>query len=265
MSTPTTHTGRPTTQAAPPTRTATAKPFRPDCRRQPPQLWDDEASASDQEEARGYCLECPLFAECLSSAMSSEQGTVVRSSMKAGLGAADRAWLQRASRRYGPYDAEEARLLALESVVSGRPLAEIAEREGVGGVTLKLASRILPKKPESRIEQISAYRRQGLGWAEIDMQMGLAPRTTLDYVAKWRHSAVKRGETVPEELVVKRRPFTDEQVVVIRQRSVAGASSYSLAKEYKVCRRTIRAIATGLSYRDVGGPVSSTASGAVAA
>ncbi|PBC72322.1 MULTISPECIES: WhiB family transcriptional regulator [unclassified Streptomyces] len=263
MSTPTVYTGRTTGQAAHP-RTDATKPFRPDCLRQPPQLWDDEASASDQEEARGYCLECPLFTQCLSSAMTSEQGNVSRSSMKAGLGAGDRSWLQRSSRRYGPYDAEEARLLALESVLSGRPLTEIAEREGVGGVTLKLASRILPKRPDSRIEQIAAYRRQGLGWAAIDVQMGLASRTTLDYVAKWRHSAVKRGETVPEELLVKRRPFTDEQVVAIRRRSAAGASDYSLAKELGVCRRTISAIATGVSYRDVGGPIRSSVSEAVA-
>jgi len=264
MSTPTLFTGRTTGQAAHP-RSETAKPFRPDCHRQPPQLWDDDASAADQEEARGYCLECPLFAQCLSVAMASERGTAERSSIKAGLGAGDRAWLQRSSRRYGPYDAEEARLLALESVLSGRPLAEIAKREGVGGVTLQLASRILPERPPSRIEQIAAYRRQGLRWSEIDVQMGMASGMTIDYVVKWRRSALKRGETVPEELLLRRRPFTDEQVMAIRGRSAAGASDYSLAKEFGVCRKTIGSITTGVSYRDVGGPTRSAVSEGVAA
>lgn len=257
-------TGRPTTSAAP-KHTDSAKPFRPDCHRQPPQLWDDEAPVSDQEEARGYCLECPLFAQCLSSAMASERGNTVRSSMKAGLSAADRGWLQRTSRRYGPYDAEEARLLALESVVSGRPVPEIAERDGVGGVTLNLALRILPVRPASRIEQIGAYRRDGLRWAEIDVRMGLASGSTIDYVAKWRHAAIKRGETVPEELLVKRRPFSDEQVVAIRERSAAGASDYSLAREFRVCRKTISCVVSGVSYRDVGGPIHSAGPKAVAA
>lgn len=181
-------TGRPTTDAA---------RRRTDCLVQPPQLWDDEASPEDQAEARAYCLECPLFAECLASAMASEHRSLVRSSMKAGLTPADRRWLQRASQSGGDYDAEEARLLALESVLSGQPLAQIAAREGVGGLTLRLAEKLLP--PAEEVEEPATPK------AEAAPGSKFAPvLTRMDEVLEWRSNNASLEE-VARRLGVSRR------------------------------------------------------------
>ena len=226
---------------------------RADCLTLPPQLWDDDASPEDQAEARSYCLECPVFAQCLESAMASEKKGLQRGSVKAGLDPAGRRWLARTGQRDGGYDAEEARLLALESVVTGRSMPEIAAREGVSGVTLELAVRILPKRQLPRIEQIQVYRRQGLGWAEIDKRMGKSARSTQDYVAQWRRDAVARGVEVPAELK-PRRPLTDEQVVLIRELASRGVRRGVLCQKFSVAPRTIQDVVSGKSYRDVGGP-----------
>ncbi|MEU7435690.1 hypothetical protein AB0B07_33355 [Streptomyces sioyaensis] len=164
MSTPTASTGRTTTQAAPPRRAEYATPTweaRSACYNRPAQWWDWNAPALLQEKARAVCLECPVLAQCLAKAEATEGGHVAgRANVKAGLTGRQRDWLHRQKRRHGTSgDAEEARLLALEAKVSGRPVEEIAAREGVEGVTLRLAVELMPK-PQP--EPATRYLQQGM-------------------------------------------------------------------------------------------------------
>ncbi|MFE7780322.1 WhiB family transcriptional regulator [Streptomyces nigrescens] len=157
-------TGRPTTDAAPTARAATAKPTWEDkaaCYNRPAQWWDWNAPAAMQEKARAVCLQCPVLAQCLAKADATEGSHVSgRANVKAGLTGKQRDWLFRQKRRHGTSgDAEEARLLALEAKVSGRPVEDIAAREGVEGVTLRLAVELMPK---SQPELATKYLQQAM-------------------------------------------------------------------------------------------------------
>lgn len=49
--------------------------------------------------------------------------------------------------------------------------------------------------------------------------------------------------------------LTPKQAREVRERYAAGASTYQLAREYGVSRRTIASLVLGRSYVDAGGPV----------
>lgn len=174
-----------------------------------PTKWDDEATVEDARAARKTCLGCPVLAECLTKAMKVEAGHgASRSGMKAGLTAAQRDRLQRAVWRSsnGTYDAEEARLLALEAEVSGRPVAQIADREGAAGVTRSLALLLAgdlaqaprvsttppvsakPKRPSElaaeRIEEIVAWREAGESLDEIGRRLEVSGETVRSTLLK---------------------------------------------------------------------------------
>ncbi|MGW7636034.1 WhiB family transcriptional regulator [Streptomyces decoyicus] len=332
MSTPTTSTGRATTQAAPPTRAEYATPTweaRSACYNRPAQWWDWNAPDAMQEKARAVCLECPVLAQCLAKAEATEGGRMGgRDNVKAGLTGKQRDWLHRQKRRYGTSgDAEEARLLALEATVSGRPVEDIADREGVEGVTRRLAVQLMPKpqldpatehlqqamtcrekvlasiddvlemrhagasfddiaanvgvdrkvvrttitdylaghavpapmtREETRVallKKVRELRRAGLTWPEIDAEMGQSKKWSAQYVARWRAGAAERGEEIPPEFAPMPKPFSEERILWIRERAAAGATDRELARELGVQHRTIRDIATGVSYREFGGPL----------
>lgn len=163
------------------------------CLNRPQEWWDDEASLAQRTKARAACLECPVLAQCLTAAQATEKGRWVEpAGMKAGLTVEQRGWLQRAAKR-GPYDAEEARLLALEATVSGRKVEDIAEREAVGGLTLSLAVRLVGPVPPlaqnpkrrpyrstrlspleraaARVEDIVRWRQEGKALAVIAKEL----------------------------------------------------------------------------------------------
>ncbi|MFJ1993016.1 WhiB family transcriptional regulator [Streptomyces asiaticus] len=167
------------------------------CVNRPEHWWDDDAAPELQLKAREICLSCPVFAECLKAATAGEAGyDFGRSHTKAGLVGRQRDWLYRHSRKYGPYDAEEARLLALEARVSGRKVEEIAAREGVQGATVRLAARLLvglvddgnltdgdtqtvlsaSDKAQARLEDILRWRSEGTSLDCIAERIGVSRR-----------------------------------------------------------------------------------------
>lgn len=238
MSTHAPHTPRHKTSRAPGSPEALYGSWtdRSACRDQPAQLWDWDAPSEAQETARGICLGCPVFAECLSDARATEGGSDVgRSNVRAALTGRDRDWLNRQVRIRGGFDAEEARLLALEARVSGRPVGEIAEREGVVGTTRGLAERLLraedkPKVPvvpvavESplrkaamvldRIEDVLEWRADGMSMAEVASRLGVSRRIASEVLKDYT------GQDPDKPLRARgrfRKVERAEQVIVFRQ------------------------------------------------
>lgn len=218
-------------------RPATAVPTwrdRAACHNRPAQWWDDDAPAEQQQKAREACLGCPVLAQCLADASESDGGyDYGRTNIKAALTGQQRDWLYRYSRKHGPYDAEEARLIALEAKVSSRPVKEIAAREGVEGVTARLAGRMLmglvedpavsgrdPKatvgacdRALQRIDEILVWRDERVTLDEIARRVGVS-RTSIK-------NALKKYWAQPEMRANGR--FTDEEIpelVTLRQRGV---------------------------------------------
>lgn len=207
MSTPTTSTGRTTGQAAQTTRAEALHSSWKDrsaCYNRPVEWWDDEAPLELQEKARAACRGCPVLAQCLDGARTAEGGyDVGRTNVVAALTGRQRDWLHRQSRKHGEFDAEEARLLALEAEVSGRPVREIAEREGVDGLTLRLAQKMLPAvvaepapevpvkglKPGEKVlmqmEEVLEWRYSGVSLDEIAARVGVSRRTASDAIKKY--------------------------------------------------------------------------------
>ncbi|MFG2532781.1 helix-turn-helix domain-containing protein [Streptomyces sp. NPDC048516] len=176
------------------------------CYNRPTQWWDDDAPKELQEKAREVCMECPVFAECLGDARATEGGADIgRSNVRAGLTGRQRDWLNRQVRLHGEFDAEEARLLALESTVSGRTVKDLAERGGVEGMTLRLAVKLLPVtevepapapvaevKPRNkgervlaRMEEVLEWRYEGVSLAEVAARLGVSARTASDAIKKY--------------------------------------------------------------------------------
>ncbi|MFE1767266.1 hypothetical protein ACFW81_23990 [Streptomyces angustmyceticus] len=206
MSTPT-RTGRPTTQAAPPTRAEYATPtwaIHSACYNRPTEWWDDDAPLEVQEKAKAACRGCPVLALCLDGVRALEgRDDVGRTNLVAALTGRQRDWLHRQARKHGAFDAEEARLLALEATVAGRPLREIADREGVGGLTLRLAEKMLPAVAEEpapavpvkglrpgekvllRMEEVLGWRQEGASLDAIAGRVGVSRRTASDAIKKY--------------------------------------------------------------------------------
>lgn len=294
-----------------------------------PKGWDYDAPRGLQEQARAVCLGCPVLAECLAAARATEGGADVgRSGVRAGLTGQQRDWLNRRVRLDGEFDAEEARLLALESTVSGRPVRDIADREGVGGLTLRLAEKLLPAAEEpaspvvevkslsksdqvltrmeevlewrqegasldevagrlgvsrriasdaikqylgqdpdeplkvhsrlskaERAQQIIGFRQDGRTWKDIDAHLNQSAGTTYRFVARYRSELEGRGEEVPREFQRDQALLTEEQVVRVRERAVAGATDLEQAMELGVNRQAITNIASGATYQKYGGPI----------
>ncbi|WP_330479914.1 WhiB family transcriptional regulator (plasmid) [Streptomyces platensis] len=162
------------------------------CYNRPAEWWDDEAPRQLEDKARAACLECPVFAECLDAARASEGNCDFgRSTIKAGLTGRQRDWLNR-QRKHGAFDAEEARLLALEAKVSARPVSEIADREGVGGMTLRLAERLLAVTPEPAAPTVPVPVSATSG--ERPLRAGEKAWLRIGEIIKWREGGMPLGE-----------------------------------------------------------------------
>lgn len=154
-------TGRPTNPAAltagtrrrPETLTSRWED-RSACYNRPEEWWDGE-DPQLTEKARAVCASCPVMAECLGEVMQQEKSVLwSRSGVRGGLTGPERVQLFLDQREHGPYDAEEARLMALEGRAFGRPVTDEGE---VSVSTLRLAQRLagedVPmRKPPSAVE-----------------------------------------------------------------------------------------------------------------
>jgi transposase len=115
------------------------------CYNRPQEWWDGDDPKLTQK-ARAACVGCPVLAECLGEVMQQERSVIwSRAAVRGGLTGAERVQLFLDQREHGPYDAEEARLLALEARAYRRPVADVVDSE-VSVSTLRLAERLAGEK-----------------------------------------------------------------------------------------------------------------------
>ncbi|MFM9373203.1 WhiB family transcriptional regulator [Streptomyces sp. Da 82-17] len=187
-------TSRPITSAAALRAEPLVKTWRDraECRSRPLSWWDGDRPYTD-ERARTVCRSCPVLAECLGERMRDEgTNTWSRWGVAGGLRGPERTELMLDEREHGAYDAEEARLLALEAVAERRPVAEVAPG-AVSVSTVRLAARLAgelvetrkpspaPVRPGGRVvarafarsEEILRLRGAGLTLQEIANQVGI--------------------------------------------------------------------------------------------
>jgi len=120
---------------------------RANCATTDPAWWDD-----GNLRGKTLCLKCPVLADCLTSALASEGDTADgRTGTRGGLTGPERNELhldQTLLDLPGGWDAEEARIIALEAAATGRSTEDIAQEEGAGPLTARLAARLLGRAPE---------------------------------------------------------------------------------------------------------------------
>jgi hypothetical protein len=181
-----------------------------------PEAWWDGEDPGLTEKARATCLSCPVLAECLGEQMRLETGQMwSRSCVRGGLTGPERIRLCIDEQADGPYDAEEARLLALEAGAYGKPVAEIAE-DGVSVSTVRLAARMAGEHvPVRDVEkarkgtalergmphatQIMQWREANVPRDEIAARLGLS-RTAVDAVIGVYRTLTKGAAAEPVEV-----------------------------------------------------------------
>ena len=125
-----------------------------------PEAWWDGDDPQLTEKARRTCLGCPVFARCLDKTMGVEDSRIwARAVVRAGMTGTQRVQLFVDAREFGPYDGEEARLLALEVAATGRRVSDVVE-EPVTESTLRLAQR-LADEPVSELDRPSVVELRG--------------------------------------------------------------------------------------------------------
>lgn len=165
-----------------------------------PENWFDGEDPDLTQKARATCLSCPVLAECLNEQMRLEAAQMwTRDSIRGGLTGSERVQLCIDEQADGPYDAEEARLLALEAGASDKPVAEIAE-DGLSASTLRLAARLagekVPVRDATQVKEgtklweayqhattIMRWRDGGVSRDEICSRLGIG-RATVDSVIR---------------------------------------------------------------------------------
>jgi hypothetical protein len=254
-----------------------------------PEAWWDGDDAVQAVRARQACLSCPVLQECLAAQMDAEESVLGSQPMiRGGLTGPERAQLLLDERIDGAYDAEEARLLALEAGAYGKPVAEVAE-SGVSVVTLRLAGRLAGEvvpdaEPgrdalgpssaddtgeindylagglvrlthEQQLAAIAEGLRRKMTYLDIDRVRGQSPNTTAQFVSRMRKKYVRQGLVFPV-VPPSQGLLTDAQVLQIRQRYARGGVTHEeLGLRYGVTRKVIGSVITGLTYKHVGGPL----------
>ncbi|MBE4790292.1 WhiB family transcriptional regulator [Streptomyces caniscabiei] len=191
------------------------------CYNRPEGWWDGE----DPEltaKARAVCLSCPVLAECLGDRMRQERSVIwSRATVRAGLTGAERVQLFLDEREHGPYDAEEARLLALEAVAEGRSVSQVVDDAEAGVSTVRLAQRLAGEdvpvvKPPSAVElrggtakeraysmaqEIMEWHASGMTNTAIAARLGTGRRTIQDLIRSFSDLAAagpdEGGQTDP--------------------------------------------------------------------
>lgn len=211
MSTPTRLPTRPATPHRAETLTGGWED-RSACYNRPQQWWDGDDSTLTAK-ARAVCAGCPVLAECLGQVMAQEKAVLwSRSGVRGGLTGPERVQLFLDQRDHGGYDAEEARLLALEAMAGGQPVDVRAEAV-VGAATLRLAQRLagedVPmRKPPSaaelrggtakerafgRAQDILEWREAGMTVKAIAAELRMGRETVQDVLSAFT-DLVKQGQ-----------------------------------------------------------------------
>jgi hypothetical protein len=176
-----------------------------------------------------------------------------RNSIRGGLTGPERVQLCIDEQQDGSYDAEEARLLALEAVAYGMPVSELAE-EDTSQSTVRLAGRLAGEKVGNRqpttlqketalerafqhADQIMQWRSEGASRQEICNRLHMG-RTPIDKVIR-TYEALIGQRPAPE-------PDADENDI----RDYLAGRSVQLTKEQKLAA-VAAGLARGMRYPDI--------------
>lgn len=180
---------------------------RAGCYNRPESWWDGDNDV-ETVSARKTCLGCPVLEQCLGERMREEGDDVdARYGIRGGLTGPQRIQLYVERPDGGDYDAEEARLIALEAVHTGRPVADIAPEDATQ-TTVRLAARFagepqpivvgnLPsdsglRRALRRAADVMAWRDRGMSVATIAHQLGVGTKTIDMVIHTYRESPLER-------------------------------------------------------------------------
>ncbi|MFD8777467.1 WhiB family transcriptional regulator [Streptomyces sp. NPDC059916] len=192
-----------------------AEPFtaswedRAACYNRPQSWWDGENDA-ETARARQECLGCPVLEQCLGERMRDEGDEVdTRYGIRGGLTGSQRIQLYVERPDGGGYDAEEARLIALEAIHTGRPVADVAPEDATQ-TTVRLAARLASEAQPivvghlpgdsalrlalSRAADVMAWRERGMTVATIAHELGVGPKTIDTVIQTYRDNP---GDHIP--------------------------------------------------------------------
>jgi hypothetical protein len=124
-----------------------------------------------------------------------------------------------------------------------------------GAVDGYMTGRMSQVTPPERLEAIRRGVAQGMTYRQFDEMHGLPRSATDDWMSKVRHRTEKYGEPFPAMMPDAPRDFSESDIVRIRTLAVAGHSMTGIGREYGVTRQAINRIATGVSYKQMGGPL----------
>lgn len=225
-----------------------------------PEAWWDGDNPQMTEKARAVCRTCPVLAECLGKTMTEEaQRTWSRTLVRGGLTGKERTQLFLDEREDGAYDAEEARLTALEATAYGVATGQVVG-EAVSLSTARLAARlageeVVDRTPPSlqevrggtareralqRIGDIMQWREEGMSQKEISTHLQIGRRTIADVVTAFEAMSVGQ----PEE----QRVSEGEEAGLIRQ-FLAG-ELVELSREQRLAA-IVEGTWRGMSYLDI--------------
>jgi hypothetical protein len=181
-----------------------------------PEAWWDGDDPKLTDKARGVCRACPTFASCLGQVMQAEASlTWSRWCLRGGLTGPERTQLFIDEREHGPYDAEEARILALESLATSTAVADLAGDE-VSMSTVRLAARLAGEKVEKRkpptvhelrggsareraferADDIMRWLDEGMSRKKIAARLGMHRRAIHEVVDAYQGMTVTGGDEV---------------------------------------------------------------------
>lgn len=221
------------------------------CYNRPEEWWDGDTPAAT-EKARAVCLSCPVLAECLGEQMRNERSQLwSRTLIRGGLTGPERIQLCLDERADGAYDAEEARLLALEAGAYGEPIADIAE-DGVSASTLRLAARLAGEAVEKRTpaavdsarpgtaierafqkaEDILQWRDAGLTMKQIADALNLTRDVVQKVVHAYRDMGGERQAKDPNQYVIDAYLAGDPVSVEPEQQLAAIAAGVTRGMSY---------------------------------
>ncbi|MEU5660144.1 WhiB family transcriptional regulator [Streptomyces sp. NPDC047737] len=249
------------------------------CRDEDPELFFP-TTAEDREKAKRVCAGCPVVLQCRDlaanfQAPSGVWGGIERVDTKRSYGASQmtaaqdvllnrRAELDAAVGE-GLTPAEIA--LRLRTNVQTISAALVALRAGDADwhlvapneamVAAYLAGECPEVQPQDRLAAVVQGVREGLTFAHFDRMYGLRGHATAEFIRKARLVFKAADIEFPDMgRRVTHRLLKDADVVTMRELAAfRGVPVKELAAVYKVSRRTVQSVLSGLYYRDVAGPL----------
>ncbi|MFD9443473.1 WhiB family transcriptional regulator [Streptomyces sp. NPDC060001] len=217
------------------------------CYNRPEEWWDGDSEQLTQK-ARAVCRTCPVLAECLGKTMTDEAQRIwSRTLVRGGLTGKERTQLFLDAREDGAYDAEEARLTALEAAAYGVGTGQVVA-EDVSPSTRRLAARLAgeevpDRKPPSlqeirggtakeralqRIGDIMRWREQGMAAKDIAARLQIGRRTIAEVITAFEAMGAARPDDAEpaeaEDAELIDRFLAGESVELTREQHLAAVA-----------------------------------------